>query len=137
MTYAPGMPRFATLGHAARPNAGRFLVAIALLGALIVGCDPGRAWAPDGAAPAFGPVRSEADAIAAARVLTEFAPPLQILRVQHGIAQSLYTGVYGSSTDEGQAKEQLARRQRSADPRCWRCRLVLAPRRGRVAAAWA
>ena len=81
----------------------RFVVAVlAILGStLLVGC----ASSLPNPSPAFGPVRSESDAVAAARLLTKLSGPLQIQPgVEHGTAGKLYTGVRASPADADQEK---------------------------------
>jgi outer membrane biogenesis lipoprotein LolB len=64
---------------------------------------------------AYGPVKSAEDAQAAARVLTDLSPPIELLgEVAHGRAGDLYRGALASPGDANQAREFAARAQRSA-----------------------
>lgn len=75
----------------------------------------------DGTPVAYGPVRNEVDARAAALQLTQLEPPIEIVgAIRHGIAMELYTGVYGSCASEQNCRETEARRHRPA----WRVDLT-------------
>lgn len=93
---------------------------LVLLGSAIAACTAPYSWAPAESTPAYGPVRSEADAIAAANVLTEFSLPIQVVGVRRGRAGELYRGPLASSINEEAAREQLARLERQA----WRVDLT-------------
>jgi hypothetical protein len=74
-------------------------------------------WSPEPGAATYGVVRSEADAIAAARMLTGLESPITVVaEPRRGRAADLYTGVYGSATadDPQRVNELAARRERTA-----------------------
>ena len=67
-----------------------------------------------GLSSAPGPIRSEADAIAAVQALDYVLEPITIREVQQGRADHVYDGVYGSSISEEMAREQQRKRERPA-----------------------
>jgi hypothetical protein len=86
-----------------------------LLASILAACAEADTWSPAPSTPAYGSIVSEADAIAAARMLTHFAPPMEVAgSVRRGIAGELYEGALASYVDAGGGREQAARLQRHA-----------------------
>ena len=93
-----------------------------LLTVIMAGCSAVSArWTPDPGSPAFGRVRSAADAIAAARFLTSLEEPIAIVgEPRHGRAADLYPdNPAGGFTDQA-ARDFAARQARTA----WRVDLT-------------